>query len=231
LGKESKRQSSLVTIQRNDVFTNSWVIAENIGRQHKQVTRVIEKFKDALSSEGFGELFSSPVRGTKTRGQERKVYDLNEQQAFFLMTLFDNNPRVVEFKKHLALSFVAMRKLLLEKQTADWQQTRLQSKQIRLHETDAIKALIEYAKGQGSQNADRLYIVYTKLVKQISGYDSRDLAGIDTLTEILTFERLLSGIITSEMLTNTHYKEIYKRAKVQLLEIKRLWAMPKLLAG
>jgi len=228
--KEKPISGELVVIQRNDVFTNSWIIAENIGRQHKQVTRVIEKYKSDLEYDGFGSLFSSPGRGTKTRGQERIIYDLNEAQAIFFMTLMDNSPRVLQFKKDLAQAFVKMRRLLMEKQTADWQYTRSQSKQVRLQETDAIKALVEYAEAQGSQNAGKLYLVYSKLVKQLAEYENRDMADADTLAEILTFERLLFGIITSEMMRNTPYKEIYQKAKSQLLEIKRLWAMPRLTA-
>ena len=219
--------SELVKIQRDDVFTNSWIISENIGRDHASVTYNIKKFRNRL--EKLGHLYSSATR-INHRGRPAEVFDLNEQQAIFLMTLFDNTERVLDFKMELAQSFVAMRKLLLEKQTADWQQTRLQSKQTRLQETDAIKSLVEYAKEQGSQNSQMLYMNYTKLVKGLTGYDSRDTADVNVLTEILVFERMLFGIITDEMTRNTHYRKIYQKAKSQLMELKRLWAMPKLSA-
>jgi len=217
--------NELVAIKRDDIFTDSWIIAQNIGRDHASITYNIKKFLSRL--EKLGPIYSSATRINR-RGRPAEIFDLNEQQAIFLMTLLDNSECVLDFKMQLAISFVAMRKLLLEKQTADWQQARLQSKQMRLQETDAIKSLIEYAKAQGSQNADKLYIVYSKLVKQLTGHNVRDMADVDTLTEILTFERLLFGIITSEMSADTYYKEIYKKAKSQLLEIKRLWAMPRL---
>ena len=78
-----------------------------------------------------------------------------------------------------------MHRLLMEKQTVDWQQARLQSKQVRLQETDTIKILIGYAKAQGSQNADKLYVVYSKLVKQLTGHDSRDMASFKRAVEVL----------------------------------------------
>jgi len=56
--------------------------------------RVIEKYNADFNE--LGAVFSSPRRGTKTRGQERLIYELNEQQAIFLMTLLDNSPRVIE---------------------------------------------------------------------------------------------------------------------------------------
>jgi CRISPR/Cas system CSM-associated protein Csm2 small subunit len=140
----------------------------------------------------------------------------------------DNSELVVEFKMQLAMSFVQMRKLLLEKQTAEWQETRRKSKEIRLQETDAIQALVEYARQQGSTNADKLYLVYTKLIKGITEYEIRDATNIDTLMMILSFENILRGIILTEMALDTNYKAIYQRAKIQLMELKRLWSLPRL---
>jgi len=71
--------SNLVSIKHDDVYTNSWIIAENIGRQHQSVTRSISRFEKDLKD--LGTLFRWTDSQTKTRGQERIIYDLNEQQA------------------------------------------------------------------------------------------------------------------------------------------------------
>ena len=220
--------NELVQIKRNDVFTDSWIIAENINRQHRAITAIIRRHESDFND--LGSLFTYTASVSKTRGQERIIYSLNEQQAIFLMALMDNSPVVIEFKKALARSFVSMRKLLLEKQTADWQQARLESKHVRLQETDAIRDLVFYAKSQGSEHADMLYMNYSRLIKSLCEYQKRDQADTETLTMIIAFERLLSGIITSEMAANTYYKTIYQKAKAQLLEIKRLWSTPQLTA-
>ena len=62
--------------------------------------------------------------------------------------------------------FYEMERLLLEKQTQLWQNTREESKVNRLMETDEIKRLIDYAKGQGSKNADKYYITFSKLANK-----------------------------------------------------------------
>ena len=220
-------KSELVVIRRNDVFTNTYIIAQNVGYPHRNITKHIDKYKVRFNAMG-GTFYTPGV--ISQGGRPIQPIDLNEQQAIFLMTLLDNTERVLDFKMELAQSFVTMRRLLLERQTVEWQETRQLGKQIRLRETDAIKALVEYAKVQGSKNADKLYMVYTKLVKSLTSQDARDNADVGILTEILVFEKTLFGIITDEMTRNTPYKKIFQNAKSQLMELKRLWAMPKLSA-
>lgn len=99
-------------------------------------------------------------------GQKQKIYLLNEQQATYLVTLLENNAIVRKFKLELVKQFYQMRQLLLEKQTQLWRNTRTESKINRLMETDEIKRLIEYAKAQGSKNADKYYIIFSKLANK-----------------------------------------------------------------
>lgn len=220
-----KSNTELVTIQRNDAFTNSWIIAENIGYAHKTITKHISKYKERF--EKMGGTFYSP--GVKSNGgRPIKSIDLNEQQAIFLMTLLDNSEIVLDFKMVLSIEFVRVKRLLLERQSAEWQQTRQQSKQMRLQETDAIKQLIEYARTQGSFHADKLYLTYSKLVKQLTGHDNRETADAETLFMIMVLERTLFGIITNEMMLDTPYKEIYKKAKQELTQLKLYWSRPAL---
>ncbi|WP_368179196.1 Rha family transcriptional regulator, partial [Anaerotruncus colihominis] len=70
----------------SEPFTTSKVIAEFAGIGHKKLKSSIAKHKEGL--EAFGILApyeaSIPKRG---RGQPEVIYKLNEQQAYFLMTL------------------------------------------------------------------------------------------------------------------------------------------------
>ena len=218
--------NELRIIERNhQAVVGSRTIAEKFGKEHKKVMRAI----DNLTGQNWRVKSMFSTSHYTLRGKTYPEYLMN-RDGFSLLVMGFTGASALEWKLMYIDAFNKMERLLLEKQTADWQQTRLQSKQVRLQETDAIKALIGYAREQGSQNADKLYVVYSKLVKQLAGYSERDASDVDTLMEILTFERLLFGIITSEMLVNTHYKEIYQRAKAQLMDIRRLWAMPRLIA-
>lgn len=216
--------NELVHIKGKDIFTNTFIIADGTENKHKNVKELILKYEKQLKS--FGTL--AVLNGESTGGRPEQYYDLNEMQATFLITLLRNNDVVVNFKLELVKEFYRMRCFILEKQTAEWQQTRLQSKQVRLQETDAIKELVEYAKSQGSQNADMLYMNYSKLVKQLAGYDKRDAADTDALMMIIAFERGLFGIISSEMMVDTPYKNIYRKAKQELTQLKLYWTRPAL---
>jgi phage regulator Rha-like protein len=216
------KDTNITKIQYNDVYTDSWIIAESIGRKHKTIVQTISRYEQDLKE--LGRLFSSSGRGTKTRGQERVIYDLNEQQAIFLMTLMDNSPRVIKFKKKLAQSFVQMRHLLIERRSLEWQSERAQGKVVRLQETSEIKRLVELAKSQGSRNHDKLYLTYSKLIKSLVGHDKRDTVPADRLVWITMLERTMAGIISAEVDAGTPYKAIYQKVKQELMQLSSYWS-------
>ena len=219
--------NELTFIQRNDVFTTSRVIAEGTQNQHESVVAIVKKH--SADFEEFGAIEFTDLKSGK-RGRPARIYLLNELQATLLVTYLDNTEIVRKFKVELVRQFYALRSLLLEKQTAVWQEKRLASKTTRLLETDAIKLLVAYAKEQGSQNADKLYITYTKLVKQLTGYASRDSAPADKLATIAMLERTIAGLVISGIQQELHYKEIYQATKTQLTALANIWAVPLLSA-
>ena len=167
--------NALVKFIGNDVFTDSMIIADGTGNEHNSVTRIIRNYKEDFEDFGnirFVDLKSkNPLGGRPTR-----VYQLNEPQATLLVTYLDNSAIVRKFKKELVRQFYEMRRLLIERQSPHWQATRLESKKNRRMETDEIKMLVEYAKAQGSKNADKYYISFSKLANKAVGIqaDSRD---------------------------------------------------------
>ena len=86
--------SNLVRIERNDCFTDSWVIAESTGRDHASITYNIKKYEDRLKQ--LGTIYSSATRINK-RGRPAEVFDLNETQTLFLLTLMDNSDIILDF--------------------------------------------------------------------------------------------------------------------------------------
>lgn len=221
--------NELVFIQKDDIFTNTMIIAQYSGNEHESVVAMLKKYLADFEESGKIE-FTDLKSGNPKGGRPTRIYILNEEQAMLLVTYLDNTVEVRRFKKNLVRQFISMRRLLLERQTADWQQARIESKSVRLQETDAIKELVEYAKIQGSTHSDRLYMNYSKLVKQLATYDTRDAASTETLTAIILLERIMTNIIMQEMAMNTHYKMIYQKAKIQLAELMRLWTLPRLTA-
>ena len=163
--------NELVILKNNDVFTDSLVIAKGTDNEHKSVVALIRKYKSKF--EKFGKFRFSDLKSPNPKGgRPTRIYFLNELQATLLITFLDNTDIVVDFKVELVKQFYQMRQLLLEKQSQLWQNTREESKVSRLMETDEIKRLVEYAKEQGSKNADKYYITFSKLANKAVGLDS-----------------------------------------------------------
>lgn len=203
--------NQLVVLQDNEVFTDSMVIANGTKNQHHSVTRIIRNYKEDFLE--FGEMRFMDLKTKNPRGgRPEKIYQLNEQQATLLITYLDNTDIVRKFKKELVGQFYAMRKFLIEKQSQLWNDTRIANKENRLKETDVIKLLVDYAKGQGSTHSDKLYLTYTKLAKSIV-IGKRDNVSVSELNNLTLIESIILQTIQIDMSMDMHYKDIYKDCK------------------
>lgn len=216
----------IVKIKNNDIFTDSLTIAEGTGYEHHTITR---KIRDFYSD--FEELGNLDVSSKYTGGNPMKIYLLNEPQASYLITLLENNEIVRKFKLSLVKEFYRMRRFLLEKQSAEWQQARITGKQTRQDETDMILTkLIPLAESQGSKNAGKLYMTYSKLVNSTLGIQAgqRDNLSLTYVETIKFLERAIENIISIEVDKGTYYKEIYQICKVKCRMINELSFLPAL---
>ncbi len=206
--------NELVILKNNDVFTDSLVIAEGTNNEHHAIQQLLNKYKEDF--EDFGKIRFTHLKCENPQGgRPIKIYLLNEQQATLLMTYLKNTEVVRKFKKELVKQFYQMRHLLLEKQTRLWQNTREESKVSRLMETDEIKRLVEYAKSQGSKNADKYYITFSKLANKAVGLDSgqRDNATAGQLNNLVLIENIINNVIKDGIKKEIYYKEIYHDCK------------------
>lgn len=211
----------LVEVKRNEVFTNSWIVAEGTNNAHRSIIAIIDKYSDDFKE--FGKL-SNHLKYLEVTKNKTKVYDLNEEQATFLITMLRNNKIVVEFKKNLVKQFYAMRRHLIEIQSNSWIETREISKQNRLKETDVIKQLVEYAKSQGSTHSDKLYITYTKLANSIIN-SKRDHASTMELNNLTLIESIILQTIKIDMSIGMQYKEIFQDCKGRIETFKDITYM------
>lgn len=208
--------NELVVLKGNNVFTDSKVIADGTGNQHKNVKELIVKYQNEMRE--FGTL--SVLNVESNGGRPEQYYQLNEEQATFLITLLRNSATVVAFKKELVRQFYEMRRFILEKQTSAWIETRQQGKLTRKSETDVIKQLIEYAKNQGSEHADMLYMTYSKLANKMAGIKKRDEATVMQLNNLSLMENIILNCIQSGIMLEKHYKDIYQDCKRRLEAFK-----------
>jgi len=202
----------LVILKGNEVFTDSLVITNGTGIEHRATQQLIKNYKNDIKDFGKITFEMRPL----VSGQKTKVYLLNEEQATFLISLMKNTKVVVQFKKELVRQFYSMRKFILERQSNEWVATRKQSKLTRKAETDTLKKLIEYAKSKGSENADNYYKAYTVLANKIAGINTRDEASISQLNNLSLIENIILHVIDTGIMADKPYKEIYQDCKKRL---------------
>ena len=126
--------------------------------------------------------------------------------------------RESKFVRRAIIHYIeVLEQAILDKAKSEWLLTRQQGKLVRREETDAIQVLIEYAKKQGSENSNKLYMTYSKLVNSLVGIkaNSRDKVDFGILMVIRQLEDMFTRIITSSMKNEIHYKEIYQICKKQ----------------
>lgn len=208
---------------RMEPYTTSEVIAEGTGIARRKIRDAIRKYQSDLES--FGRVASYQATLETAGGpQKATVYRLNEQQAAFLLTLLKNTPAVVTFKKELVRQFYAMRDFIQERQSSVWQDTRALGEEIRRMETDAIKALVDYAEAQGSRHAVRYYQSISRLADRTAGVVERDKARTTELSVLLMVERIVAQEIRAGIEAGEPYRGIYAAVKEKLYGLSSLLA-------
>ena len=91
---------------KKEPYTTSEIIAECADVQHHTITRLIRENKDDFEALG---ILGFKIHKLYGRGQPKKAYILNEQQATLLITYLKNTEPVREFKKNLVKAFFEMR--------------------------------------------------------------------------------------------------------------------------
>ncbi|MDO4724424.1 MAG: Rha family transcriptional regulator [Comamonadaceae bacterium] len=91
-----------ITFKRNEARVDSRLIAQALGNRHKAVVQLIERY--AAEMRGFG-ILPFEMEKFEGRGRPERFALLNEDQAFFLLTLSRNTARVVELKAKLVVAF------------------------------------------------------------------------------------------------------------------------------
>lgn len=91
---------------KKEPYTTSEIIAECAEVQHHTITRLIREHKSDFETLG---ILGFKIHKLDARGQPKKSYILNEQQATLLITYLKNTEPVREFKKNLVKAFFELR--------------------------------------------------------------------------------------------------------------------------
>ena len=212
----------LVYLKKDEMLTDSLKVAEIFQRRHddviKSVEKLIERNEEASKD---NRIFSDISRQfIKTRykdeqGRWQTRYMMN-RDGFSLLVMGFTGKKAHEWKLKYIEAFNKMERIIMEKQTSVWLETRQQGKLIRRDETNVIQKLVEYAKEQGSTHADMLYMTYSKLANKMAGITNRDQATILQLNDLSTMERIIAKVVIDGMSEGVYYKDIYTQSKERL---------------
>ena len=221
-------ENGIVKIVEKDLMVGTWDLSKGFEVEHRALTKLIEKYKNDF--EQFGIVTSRMQQiETKKRGRIPQEYFLNEPQSVYLATLLTNNDTVRKFKIHLTKEFFNQRNLIMklqvQRENVEWQKTREIGKTARKEETDAIKQFVDYAKLQGSQSADKYYMIITKmqnskfvnleLLKQ-KFPNMRDVLDCMHLSRMSVADQMVSNALYEGMKLEKNYKDIYQDIKTRL---------------
>ena len=209
--------NELVYLKNDQALTDSLKVAEMFEKKHKHVLEKIEKILND-SAENSAQCFHK-TKYKDASGKWNTKYLINRDGFTFLAMGFTGK-KADAWKWKYIDAFNQMEKIITEKQTTIWIETRQQGKLIRKDETDVLKKLVEYAREQGSGHADMLYMTYTKLANKMAGITTRDSATNSQLNELSVMERIIANLVLDEMARDIHYKQIYKDCKERLETVK-----------
>ena len=216
--------NELVHLENNEAVCSSLEIAEKFGKRHDKLIAEIRRMYSDLIGKG------SPQNGGakfffeatyENRGKQYPMYLMN-RDGFSLLVMGFTGKKALDWKLKYINAFNQMENIIREKQSQSWIETRTFGKLSRKAETDVIKQLVEYAKQQGSEHADMLYMTYSKLANKTVGVTNRDTATAKQLMNLSVTENIILKVVEDGINQQLHYKEIYRNCKERLAIVNQL---------
>lgn len=214
--------NELVYLKNDEAVCDSLQVAEKFGKQHSKVIRAIENLLEGIAKNGeTPQMFWKSFYIEEQNGQRYPKYIMN-RDGFSLLVMGFTGMKALEWKLQYIKAFNQMESFIKEKSTQAWVETRKAGKLTRKAETDTIKKLVDYAKIQGSEHSEKLYMTYSKLANKMAGISKRDEATVMQLNNLSLIENIILHVIDTGILTGKHYKEIYQDCKKRLETVKDL---------
>ena len=212
--------NELVFLKKDEALTDSLTVAEKFHKKHSHVLEKIEKILSDDSTKNSAQCFHK-TSYKDSSGKSNPKYLMNRDGFTFLVMGFTGK-KADAWKWDYIKAFNAMESFIHEKTSEEWIETRQQGKLTRKAETDTLKKLVEYAKSQGSEHANKLYMAYSRLANKMAGIESRDSATITQLHNLSLMENIILHIVDMGILAGLHYKEIYQNCKARLEQVRSI---------
>jgi len=212
-------ESSLVIIDGKKVVTDSLTVADKFEKQHKDV---LKKIKNIIRDDEKGRLNFAPSSYVNSQNKDQRKY-LMDRKSFSILCMSFTGEKALDWKIKFFDAFERMESALLQILSQNKHQTWIAQRQagklIHHEKTDTIKEFVEYAKAQGSGNAEMYYQNIAKMENQAlfileQKFKSlRNILDLNQLATVSSADAIAARAIEEGMKANLHYKEIYQLAK------------------
>lgn len=210
--------NELVYLKNDEAVCDSLQVAEKFGKRHNNVLQNIDNL--IAENSAVKSMFKQSTYKADN-GQKYRMFYMN-RDGFSLLIMGFTGKDALNWKLQYIKAFNQMESFIKEKSTQTWVETRKAGKLTRNAETDTIKKLVDYAKTQGSEHSEKLYMTYSKLANKMAGISKRDEATVMQLNNLSLIENIILHVIDTGILTGKHYKEIYQDCKKRLETVKDL---------
>ena len=215
---------------RHKVYATSLHVAEDFGKRHDNLLRIIERLIDDLNQLSFdfnesgthlnfeASDFFNKTSYIDSTGRKLPLYDIT-RKGFELLVMGFTGTKALKWKLAYQARFEEMETMLTRIATnqsnESWQQARLFGKQIHNEKyREAIKALWVHAQAQGSKSdQDKFHQCYGNMLKNAFGYQDRAALDGKQLAQLSHAELLVSATIRQGIARNMAYKDIFQNAK------------------
>lgn len=208
----------LVYLERDEAVCSSLDVSRSFGKRHDNVLRSIGGL---LENEETQKMFKKLNYVDSQNKQKYPMYLMN-RDGFSLLVMGFTGKKALDWKLKYINAFNQMEKIIRERQSQSWIESRSVGKLSRKAETDVLKQLVEYAKQQGSEHADMLYMTYSKLANKTAGVTDRETATTQQLMNLSFVENIILNMVQDGIQQELPYKEIYRNVKDRLTVVGRL---------
>jgi len=218
-------KNELVETRKGKVWSNSLIFAKVFDIAH---IHVLEKIRTlTIENPTVKNMFIL----TEYENERKRKYPMYyfDRDGYMFLVMNVANKKANEIKLRFIQAFNMMEQGLVNKQNTTWNAIRDEGKQVRLELTDTVKEFVEYAKSQGSTQADRYYTHYTKMTyKALELIDSnkstpiRDMLSQMQLSFLMVAENTAQKALKEGMEQGLNYHDIYTYAKEKVVEFSSL---------
>jgi len=219
--------NDLVRRKKEKVFTDSKIIAEKFGKEHRNVTRKIDQLIKEIDDLGAQNGATKFIERRQIYKGQNFRYFLMNRSAFTILAMGFTGKKALRWKLDFEQAFSSMEQHILKTQNQEWVTARNQGKTARLDYTDIIKDFVDYATGQGSRNASKYYMALTKMEYRALRFiknnkkvepQFRNTLDVLELNQLFLAEHLAKSALEEGMREEMPYKGIYVLAKNRVVD-------------